>query len=218
MIYPSILSADFSKLGFQLKALENAGFSAIHCDIMDGHFVPNLTFGAPVLSCLQTTLKMDIHLMVQQPEKFADQFKHLPLDCITFHVESTTNAHRLAQYLKSFGCKVGVSLNPGTHESTIEHLLPVVDLVLVMTVNPGFGGQSFIEPQLKKIEEISKMITKLKKEIILQVDGGITEKTLPLVKKAGANCFVAGSYVFEAFKHNDYHERLISKRKIFEGQ
>lgn len=217
MLYPSILSADFSKLGFQLEALENAGFSVVHCDIMDGHFVPNLTFGAPVLSTLKTKLKMDVHLMVEQPEKFVDQFKHLPLECITFHIESTKNSHRLAQYLRSFGCKVGVSLNPGTHESTIEHLLPVVDLVLVMTVNPGFGGQSFIEPQLTKIEAISKMIKKSKRDILLQVDGGITDKTLSFVRKAGANCFVAGSYVFEAFNHEDYSKRLLKKRKVFEG-
>jgi ribulose-phosphate 3-epimerase len=215
-LYPSILSADFSQLGSQLQALEDAGFSAIHCDIMDGHFVPNLTFGAPVLASLKTNLKMDIHFMVEEPEKFVDQYKNLPLDCITFHIEATKNAHRLAQYLKSFGCKVGVSLNPATHESTIEHLLPVVDLVLVMTVNPGFGGQSFIEAQLSKIEAISKMIKKSKRNIVLQVDGGITEKTLPLVKKAGTNCFVAGSYVFEAFKHDDFLERLVAKRKAFE--
>lgn len=217
MILPSILSADFSNIGFQLQALESAGYKTIHCDIMDGHFVPNLTFGAPVLSSLKTSMSMDCHLMVEEPEKFVEQFRNLPLYCITFHIEATKNAHRLVQHLKSFGCKVGVSLNPATHHSAVENLLDLVDLVLVMTVNPGFGGQSFIEPQLPKIEKISQMIAASGRDILLQVDGGITQKTLPLVKKAGASCFVAGSYVFEAFKYADYHQRLIEKRHIFEG-
>lgn len=217
MLYPSILSADFSNLGFQLDALKNAGFEIIHCDIMDGHFVPNLTFGAPVLASIKTSLKMDCHLMVENPEIFVDQFKQLNLDCITFHIEATKNAHRLAQYLRSFGCKVGVSLNPATHESAIEHLLPLVDLILVMTVNPGFGGQSFIKEQLPKIEKISQMIKNSKRNIALQVDGGISEKTINAVKRAGANCFVAGSYVFEAFNFINYHEKLLEKKRIIEN-
>jgi ribulose-phosphate 3-epimerase len=215
-IIPSILSADFSNLNFQLKEIYNAGYTTIHCDIMDGHFVPNLTFGAPILSTIKIPLKMDCHLMVENPENFVDQFKNLPLWCITFHIEATKNAHRLAQYLKSFGCNVGISLNPATHHSSIENLLEIVDLILVMTVNPGFGGQSFIENQVQKISAISQMIQKSKRNIILQVDGGITEKTLPFVRNAGANCFVAGSYIFEAFKYENFQEVLIQKRKAFE--
>ncbi len=215
MLIPSILSADFGNLGFQLKALESAGYKTIHCDVMDGHFVPNLTFGAPILASLNTPLTMDCHLMVENPEIFVDQFKNLPLYCITFHIEATKNAHRLAQYLKSFGCKVGISLNPATHHSTIAHLLDLVDLILVMTVNPGFGGQSFIESQIPKIEAISQMIKESGRSILLQVDGGITEKNLPSVRKAGANSFIAGSFVFEAFKYEDFHERLIKKREFF---
>ncbi len=217
MILPSILSADFTNLGFQLKALETAEYKTIHCDVMDGHFVPNLTFGAGVLASLKTTMTMDCHLMVESPEIFVDQFKNLPLWCITFHIEATKNAHRLAQYLKSFGCKVGISLNPATHFSSVENLLELVDLILVMTVNPGFGGQSFIESQLPKIEAISQMIQESGRNIALQVDGGITDITLPKVKQAGATHFVAGNFIFEAFKHDDFHERLIAKRKLFES-
>lgn len=179
---------------------------------MDGHFVPNLTFGACVLKSLQTSMKMDCHLMVQNPEIFVDQFKNINLDCITFHIESTPNAHRLVQYLKTFGCKVGVSLNPATHESAIQHLLPIVDLVLVMTVNPGFGGQNFIESQVEKINSISTMIAQTNRNIILQVDGGITEKTAPLVKNAGANCLVSGSYIFDAFKSCNPENELLQRK------
>jgi ribulose-phosphate 3-epimerase len=216
MILPSILSADFTNLGFQLKALETAEYKTIHCDVMDGHFVPNLTFGAGVLASLKTKMTMDCHLMVENPEIFVDKFKNLPLWCITFHIEATKNAHRLAQYLKSFGCKVGISLNPATHFSSVENLLELVDLILVMTVNPGFGGQSFIESQLPKIEAISQMIRKSGRKIDLQVDGGITDITLPKVKQAGATHFVSGNFIFEAFKHENFHERLIAKRKLFE--
>ena len=216
MILPSILSADFANLGTQLKALEAAEYQTIHCDVMDGHFVPNLTFGAPVLASLKTTMKMDCHLMVENPEIFVDQFRNLPLWCITFHIEATKNSHRLAQHLKSFGCKVGVSLNPATNASSVEHLMDIVDLILVMTVNPGFGGQSFIESQLPKIATIAEMIRKSGRDIALQVDGGITNITLPKVKQAGATHFVAGNFIFEAFKHEDFHERLVEKRKIFE--
>lgn len=216
MILPSILSADFTNLGFQLKALETAEYKTIHCDVMDGHFVPNLTFGAGVLASLKTKMTMDCHLMVENPEIFVDKFKNLPLWCITFHIEATKNAHRLAQYLKSFGCKVGISLNPATHFSSVENLLELVDLILVMTVNPGFGGQSFIESQLPKIEAISQMIRKSGRNIALQVDGGITDTTLPKVKQAGATHFVAGNFIFEAFKHENFHEILIAKRKLFE--
>lgn len=214
MIYPSILSADFGNLAWQVSQLKKAGYPAIHCDIMDGHFVPNLTFGAPVLASIGNILPMDVHLMVQNPESFVTQFKNLPLECITFHIESTPNAHRLVQYLKSFGCKVGVSLNPATHHSTVENLLDIIDLILVMTVNPGFGGQTFLESQVPKIHVISQMIQKTGRNITLQVDGGMNQNTIPIVKKAGANCFVAGSYIFEAFTHEDFHTKLLEKQKI----
>ncbi len=182
---------------------------------MDGHFVPNLTFGAFVLKSLKTTMKMDCHLMVQNPEKFVDQFKGLNLESITFHIESTPNSHRLVQYIKQeFGCKVGVSLNPATHENSIKHLLPIVDLILVMTVNPGFGGQNFIESQIEKIGEIKRMITHSGREIILQVDGGISENTAAIVKKAGANCLVSGSYIFDAFQHESVESELLKRKDI----
>ena len=185
---------------------------------MDGHFVPNLTFGACILKSLNTTMKMDCHLMVQNPEIFVDQFKGLNLECITFHIESTPNSHRLAQYIKQeFGCKVGVSLNPGTHESSIKHLLPIVDLILIMTVNPGFGGQKFIESQLEKITEIKKMIIHSGREIMLQVDGGISENTATSVKKAGANCLVSGSYIFDAFKYQNFESELLQRKNNLEN-
>lgn len=214
MLHPSILAADFSNLRFQLDALKKAGFEIIHCDIMDGHFVPNLTFGSTVLQSLGRDIQMDVHLMVKEPENFVEAFKDLPLECITFHIEATNNAHRLAQHLKSFGCKVGIALNPATHESTIVHLLPIIDLILVMTVNPGFGGQSFIKSQLGKIHAISQMIQTSQRDITLQVDGGISDKTIQSVKKAGANCFVAGSYIFEAFKHENFHQKLIERKQM----
>lgn len=213
MIYPSILSADFGNLAWQVEELKKAGYSTIHCDVMDGHFVPNLTFGAPVLKSIKN-IKMDVHLMVNNPEIFVDQFKNLPLECITFHAESTNNVHRLVQYLKTFGCKVGVSLNPATHHSTIENIIDLIDLVLVMTVNPGFGGQNFIENQILKIQAVSEMIAKSNRDIVLQVDGGMNEKNIEICKKAGANCFVAGSYIFEAFNHKNFHEILVQRNKI----
>lgn len=215
-IYPSILSADFSKLGEQVSILESVGFDVIHCDIMDGHFVPNLTFGSSILKSLKTDIKMDCHLMVQNPEIFIDQFKELNLDCITFHIESTPNAYRFVQYLKTLGYRVGISLNPATHESTIEYLLPIIDLILVMMVNPGFGGQTFIDGQLPKLNAISSMIKQSKRNIILQVDGGINNITAPFVTKSGANCLVAGSYIFDAFTYNDPQAELIKRKNILD--
>lgn len=197
IICPSILSANFADLKSDILPCRSA--SMLHIDVMDGRFVPNITIGQVVVESIKkiTPLPLDVHLMIKRPEKYVESFVKAGADFLTFHLEACIHADRLIDFIKSLGVKAGVSIVPSTHESVLEYIIEKLDLILVMTVNPGFGGQKFLYSQIKKIEKISTMIRASGKDVILQVDGGIDEKTLPLAKKAGANAFVSGNYIFK---------------------
>ncbi|KAA0259074.1 ribulose-phosphate 3-epimerase [Deferribacter autotrophicus] len=209
IVAPSILSADFSKLGEEIKAVEMAGADWIHIDVMDGHFVPNITIGPVVIKSLRkvTKLPFDVHLMISEPEKYVEEFVKAGADILTVHAEASIHLHRLITQIKDLGVKAGVSINPATPLSMLEEILPFVDLVLIMSVNPGFGGQQFIETSLAKIRRLKEMVSKLEKDIIIEVDGGVNGKNAASLKEAGCDVLVAGSYIFNS---TDYKEKIKS--------
>lgn len=197
-IAPSILAADFAKLGQEVKEVEAAGAELIHIDVMDGHFVPNISFGAIALEAIRplSTLPMDVHLMIENPDQYIEQFAKAGADYITVHVEACRHLHRTIQLIRSFGVKPGVVLNPHTPIETIQHILEDVDMVLFMTVNPGFGGQKFIESVVPKVEALSNIIKERGLNIEIEIDGGINAETIVPCAKAGATIFVAGSAIY----------------------
>jgi ribulose-phosphate 3-epimerase len=197
-IAPSILSANFSRLGEEIRAVEAGGADYIHVDVMDGNFVPNITIGPLVVEAVRkiTHLPLDVHLMISNPEMYIPEFAKAGADIIVIHAEATVHLHRALQLIKSFGKKAGVALNPGTSLSTLEYVLSDLDLVLLMTVNPGFGGQSFIEACIPKIQSLRGMLDRLGLETELEVDGGVKTDNIDRIAHAGADVFVAGSAVF----------------------
>ncbi len=212
IISPSILAADFSKLGNEIKKIEEAGADMVHIDVMDGLFVPNISFGLPVIKAIRgcTDLLFDVHLMIDSPERYIEDFKKAGADIITVHAEATRHLHRTLQSIKSLGAKAGVALNPGTDPSAVKYVLSEADMVLVMTVNPGFGGQKFIKEMTKKVAEIRSMAP----DIDIEVDGGISSDNISLITDAGANVIVAGSAVFNAPSAKDEIEKMRKRASL----
>ena len=213
LIAPSILSADFSQLGEEVRAVENAGADWIHADVMDGHFVPNITFGPMVISALRqvTNLPIDVHLMIAQPDNYIPDFVSAGADWVSVQVETCPHLHRTIQLIKEKGAKAGAVVNPSTSLSSIEWVLNDLDYVLIMSVNPGFGGQAFISNSLNKIRELRRMIDKRNLSVLIEVDGGVNADTIADVSAAGADVFVAGSAIFGK---NDYQSEIERFKKF----
>lgn len=210
---PSILSADFSKLGEDILNLEKYGADFIHIDVMDGNFVPNISFGIPIIKSIRklTTIPFDVHLMIEEPSRYIQDFANAGSDIITIHYEVDKHLDRTINYIKSFGVKAGIAINPATPVSAIKHLINQVDMVLVMSVNPGFGGQKYIKYCSEKIKEVKKIAEECNKDLLIQVDGGINEENIKEVVNSGANVIVAGSSVF---KDGEIEENI----KILKGK
>ena len=212
-ISPSILSCDFSEIGSEIEKLNNSGADLIHIDVMDGHFVPNLTFGPPVISKIRKCSKLpfDVHLMISPVEKYIQDYANAGADIITFHPEATDNIQRTIDVIKSCGKKVGISLNPGTPSTVIENYLKEIDLILIMSVNPGFAGQKFMPEVLEKVKFFRSEIENKNLNIDIEIDGGIDFKTAPLAIKAGANILVSGTTIFKG--ENNISENIKNLRK-----
>ncbi len=216
LIAPSILSADFSRLGEEIQSVEQAGAGVIHIDVMDGHFVPNITIGPLVVRAARqvTKLPLDVHLMITEPDRYLDDFADAGADWITVHVEACTHLHRSIHHIKDLGCRAGAVLNPATSLATLDYILADVDLVMLMSVNPGFGGQSFIESSLDKIRRLRQRLNEVNPEADIEVDGGVSPATIGRIAAAGANIFVAGSAVYGA----DDYGAVIAELKRLAGQ
>lgn len=214
---PSILSADFGRVGEQVAEATRAGADYIHVDVMDGHFVPNITIGPLVVAAIRphTSLPLDVHLMIESPEKYIQQFAQAGADIITVHVEVCHHLHRVVESIKELGIKAGVSLNPSTPLTEAEEVLPILDLVLLMSVNPGFGGQQFIESTIGKIERLRRQLDELGLPAELEVDGGITAEIAPRVARAGARVLVAGAAIFN--KRESVSQAITRIRESLQG-
>lgn len=212
IVAPSLLSADFMNLASEIKMLNESDADWLHLDIMDGVFVPNITFGMPVISQIRklTQKVLDVHLMIVQPERYVDEFKAAGADILTVHYEAVTHLHRCVQQIKAAGMKAGVSLNPHTPVSNLSHILPDLDVVLIMSVNPGFGGQSFIPESINKIKTLSRMADEKNPNLIIQVDGGVSPENVKSLADVGVSSVVAGSAVFKS----DNPGKVISELKL----
>lgn len=213
-IAPSILSANFARLEEEIKDVERGGADYIHVDVMDGHFVPNITIGPLIVEAIRpvTNLPLDVHLMIENPNQYIEAFSKAGADLLTVHVEACNHLHRTVQQIKSEGMRVGVALNPHTPISMIEHVIEDIDLVLIMTVNPGFGGQSFIHSALTKIKQVSSIIEKRELEVEIEVDGGVNPETARLCIEAGANVLVAGSAIYNQMDRSQAMEKIRNEK------
>ncbi len=215
IIAPSILSADFKKLGDEIKAVEDAGADWIHIDVMDGHFVPNITYGPIIVEAAKqaTDLPLDVHLMIEKPDLFIPDFVNAGADLISVHAEACTHLNRTLQLIKENNVQAGVALNPATPLSAIDYSLEYLDFILVMSVNPGFGGQSFIPNSLDKIKALKKMIQEKNLATLIQIDGGVNQKTIAEIARAGTNAFVAGSAIFNS---KNYKETITRFKQLID--